>query len=410
MKLSCLLVVRTDVDPEAPTSPDDSPKRCYPETALVGGIDRARWRLLPFERVLWHGARVEDVPLSPRWVLLPILVFAFAVVAALFAGLLSVSDLPGAQRTLGYSALMAAIGVGLVLLPRHFLSGTEYMLTDRRILWRRGRYVRQMDRRSFTYARLTWHPSVPSVGSIELVVAVPFGPLSRRLRLVLSDVRDPDSVLAHIRGADVHVHADDPDVPLVERLDPGERVLWGGHPEGWLLGWRELATAALGVAVLSLAAMYGANVSSILVELEEHGLAVRSWTWVLFFLPVVISTVVLVAVGAALVWHGLWRARALGRDTDYLLTDRRLLIRRGRTELTIDRRCIVDAAIAPIGGGLHHVYLMLDSPRSRALADSGALAPGVPSREEVPPVLYEVRDAEALRTLILDTDALADGS
>lgn len=377
---------------------------------MGGGIDRARWRLLPFERVLWHGARAADVPLSRRWVLLPVLVFAFAIVAGLFAGLLSVSELPGSQRTLGFSALLGAIAVGLVLLPRHFLSGTEYMLTDRRVLWRRGRYVRQMDRRSFTYARLTWHPSVASVGSIELVVAVPFGPLSRRLRLVLSDIRDPDSVFALIRGAEFHVHADDPDVPLVERLDPGEQVVWGGHPEGLLLGWREVATATLGVAVLVLALMYGANVSGILVELEEHGLAVRSWTWVLFFLPVVISTIVLLAVGAGLVWHGLWRARALGRDTDYLLTDRRLLIRRGRTELSVDRRCIVDAVIAPIGGGLHHLYLMLDSPRSRALADSGALAPGVPSREEVPPVLYEVRDAKALRALILESSAIADAS
>ena len=26
------------------------------------------------------------------------------------------------------------------------------------------------------------------------------------------------------------------DVPLIERLDATERVLWGGHPEGWMLG------------------------------------------------------------------------------------------------------------------------------------------------------------------------------
>ena len=53
------------------------------------------------------------------------------------------------------------------------------------------------------------------------------------------------------------------------------------------------------------------------------------------------------------------------------------------------------------GRGVRHVYLILDAPGARALSDSGALLPLAPARDPVPPVLYELREAERVCELLL---------
>ncbi len=295
-------------------------------------VDRSAWRLLPGERVLWQGQPTPGVPRDRRWLAAPLLIFAFAAVSALFAGLLAAAHLPGGHQTGALSAMMALFGVSVLVAPHYLLDGCAYLVTDRRILWRRGRLQRQIDRLGITFGRIRWHPSAPGVGHLELVRAVPFGPLARKQRLLLRDLEAPDVVFAIIRGVRPSDHAGDPDVPLAERLDPGEQVIWGDHPEGSLLGWRELATGCSGAAVLVLGLLYGQRTAAILLGLEEVGLEVRSWVWVFFFLAIGLTWAILVAVGVALLWHGIWRARGLGRATEYVLTDRRLLIRRGRTE------------------------------------------------------------------------------
>ena len=113
----------------------------------------------------------------------------------------------------------------------------------------------------------------------------------------------------------------------------------------------------------------------------------------------------MLSVGGTLLWHGLWRARALGRETEYVVTDRRVLIRRGRTELSLDRRSIVDVAIVPSAKGCRHLYLILDAPEARALSDSGALTPLPPPRDLVLPVLYELRETDRVRELLLGEPA-----
>jgi hypothetical protein len=47
------------------------------------------------------------------------------------------------------------------------------------------------------------------------------------------------------------------------------------------------------------------------------------------------------------------------------------------------------------------LHLILDAPDARALDDSGALGMLAPPRSTVPPVLFEVRDPELLRELLL---------
>ena len=122
----------------------------------------------------------------------------------------------------------------------------------------------------------------------------------------------------------------------------------------------------------------------------------------MLFLAIVISGSVILTVGAFLFWFGLWGARADGSRTEYILTDSRLLIRRGLTELSVDRRSIVDVADLPSSAGSRNLHLILDAPQARALADNGALSMFAPPRATVPPVLYEVRDLELIRNLILE--------
>jgi hypothetical protein len=365
-------------------------------------VNRSEWRLYPSERVLWHGRAEPRVPPDRLWRIGAALVAGLALVAALFGALVFLADLPGGRELFTSAGYMALVALALALFPRVVLAGGRYVITDRRILWARGRLRRSMDRHAVTYGRIEWHRSAPGIGTLELVRAVPFGPLARKQRLVLSDIQAPDAVYAIVRGVPESPHAGDPDVPLVERLDPDEQVTWGGRPEGWLLGWQEVATAAGGAAVTAVGLLHGHRLAQLMIGLEE-GAVVRtgSWEWILLFAASVIGWSMTIAVGTGLLWYGLGRARRLGRETDYLITDRRVLIRRGRTELSVDRARIVDVADQPASRGLSHLFLVLDAPESRALAVSGALGPLLPPREGVPPVFFELRDPDRVRRLIL---------
>jgi hypothetical protein len=359
------------------------------------------WRLLPNERVLWHGRPDRSVPRSRKW-RLPVLVLAvLAVDAALFAGLLWVSGVGAVRPTLMTAAYLALSAVAVGLLPSFLLDPCEFLVTDRRVLWRRGRMRRTMERHAITLARIVWHPKVPGVGDLELERAVPFGPLMRKQRLVLHDVRAPDALFAVVRDTEPSEHAGDVDVPLAERLDPGESLVWGGAPERAVPDWREIGTALLGAGLVVLALWYEWEMAARLLGWESLGMPVRSWTWLFFFLATFVAFAFLLSVGGYLLWHGLLRSRALAHDTEYILTERRLLIRRGRTELSVDRRRIVDVASEERRRGLHTLYLILDGPGGRALGDSGALGSVTPAKDTVPPILFEVRDAERLRRLIL---------
>jgi len=363
-------------------------------------IDRT-WRLLPSERLQWRGGPTLGVPRDLRWYLVPGLFFALAVVTAMFAGLLYLSGIPAVRSTAFTAFYLLLTGVSIRVLPHLLQDPCEYMVTDRQVIWKRGSYRRTMDRQAITYARIHWHRSVPGVGHLELVRAVPFGPLARRQRLWLHDVQGPDVLFARIRAALPNEFAGYGDVALTDRLDQGERVLWGASPSGFRLGSGDLLTALVGVVVLGVGALYAHRTGQVLIELEHLGLPVRSLTWVLLFLAIAISGSIIVGAGAALLWHGLWGARAGGSSTEYVLTNERLIIRRGRTELSLDRRRIVDIAELPSSRGLTNLHLILDAPDARALEDSGALGILSPPRATVPPVLYEVQEPELLRELLL---------
>lgn len=363
--------------------------------------DPRRLGLLYSEQVLWEGRPAGDVPRDRVWLYSPLVLLSFGTVAGLFALLLHHTGIPAFRETAAVGLYFGVTAVALTLVPRYLFDRCTYVLTDARVILRRGASQRSMDRRAITFARIRWHRSVPGVGHLELVRAVPFGPLSRKQRLLLRDVERPDILLARIRGATPGEHAGDGEVDLAERLERGEQVLWGAGPEGWLFGWRDVSISLLGAGLCSVGLLYGYRVAAIVLGLEDLGLQVRSWTWALLFLATSLSWATIMSIGVGLLWHGVWRARELGRHTEYMLTNRRLLIRRGRTELSVDRRRIVDVVDTPGAGGGKHLFLILDAPHARALADSGALGTVLPGRDSVPPILYDLSHSEGVRDLIL---------
>lgn len=368
---------------------------------LAQDVDRAALRLLPSERVLWAGRPERGVPRDGFWVVTPVIAGAVFAIALLFMALLAAADLPGWQESALVVCYSVVVGVGSLLAPRYVLDPCEFVITDRRVIWRRGRSTRWVDRDAISFARIHWHRSVPGVGHLELVRAVPFGPLARSQRVLFHDVRSPDIALAVARDGELGERTGDSEISLAERLDKGEQVLWGAGPEGPLLGVRDLATAALGALIVVVAIVYAGAAGRVLLGLEAIGLAPGSLIWTLLFLALAATFLLLTLVGGVLVWWGIVRARAEGRDTEYLVTDRRVLIRRGRTELSLDRARVFDVASRPGLFGLTHAFFILDGKEARALGDSGALTGLLPARDAVPPVFYELRDVEALRELLL---------
>jgi hypothetical protein len=360
------------------------------------------FRLLPSEQVLWEGRPERGVPRDRGFRLVPALLLTVAAIIGLFGVLLVLAELPGARQTAMLAGYLVLSAAAVWLAPSFLLDPCRFVVTDRRVIWMRGRLRRSIDRHAITYARIQWHRSMPTVGHLELVRAVPFGPLARKQRLVLHQVRSPDAVLAIVRGVAPSQHGGDATIDLTDRLDEGEEVLWGGGPEGLLVDWRHVATTLLGLGVLLVGLPTGLRSAVVLARLEQYGLPMSSWIWVLLFVAVALTAALLLSVGIGLTWHGILRARAMGHDTEYVLTDRRLLIRRGRIELSLDRGRIVDVAETRGWRGLTtNLYLVLDGPDARALADSGALRTIAPSRDSVPPVLYEVRDPSGVLALLL---------
>jgi hypothetical protein len=376
---------------------------------MSASIDRS-FKLLPSEQMLWHGGPKLGIAREWPWVIAPSLFFILAVVVALFAGLLAASGIPAVRPTTFLAFSLFVTGVSFLIVPRQLLDTCEFAVTDRHVIWKRGSSHRVIERRAITYGRIRWHRSVAGVGSLELVRATPFGPFSRRQRVTLHHVEAPDRLFALIRGVAPGEFAGYGDIPLTDRLDVGERVLWGAAPLGWRMGRSEVLTAAVGSVVLCAGLSYGYRIASVLLTLERSGLPVRSGTWLMLFCATVMSAGVILSVGAVLLWSGVWGARAAGSHTEYILTESRVLIRRGQTELSVDRRRIVDVAEQPSPGGLGNLYLILDGPRANALDDSGALGLLSPPRSAVLPVLYEVGDSELFRRLLFTNPPLRDAA
>jgi hypothetical protein len=222
------------------------------------------------------------------------------------------------------------------------------------------------------------------------------------LRLI--GVKAPDRVWAIVRGAERLAPRGAADRLLAQRLDVGERVIWSAQPRQALKryvprGQREWGLLAIAGALLVGGGRLAIGAFPALRRVHEGGLPLQSVPF--FVLAAGIGSTILLLVGIAcyLVYDAIIRSGYLTGYTRYLVTNKRVLIQRRSEELHLDRQKIYDVIEAPKGDGSHDVFLVLDGPRARAVAASGAF--GEISRgPHLRPVFEAVEDAEGVSAIL----------
>jgi hypothetical protein len=360
------------------------------------------------ETIHWSGRpKVVSLPLVAR--LTAAVSAVLSVVSVLFAIVVGTALRADTSGMLFFAAWCATLGLIAWRGPHLWRSNVEYLVTDKHVVWRRGRIRRSIDRDAVSYARIRWNRGVPGVGDLVLVRAVPTGALRRTLHLTLSDVVGPDRLWAIVRGLTPSAPLGDGERPLAQRLDAGERVLWTGTPQAspWTL--RRVATASVSLAVALSAVRVVARTAPWLFRISRaHALPVL--TTGLLAAGFLLTTLLLVAVAVGIAYAAVIRPARLARLTRYLVTDRRVLIRRGDEELLLDRRRIVDVIASPLhakagdaqsagnGSCLTDVFLVLDGPQARAFSPSGAF--GETDGDRLVPVLSAIEDAETVGVIL----------
>lgn len=351
------------------------------------------------ETIEWSG-RPRDASVSPAGRVLIAVSAVFALVALSFAVVLSTALHASVSGLVVFAAWCSGVGLFTYCWPRFWSARVEYLITDRHVIWRRGPIRRSIERDSVSYALIRWNPRAAGTGDLVLVRAVPTGALRRTLSLTLSDVVAPDCIWALVRGVTPSPPLGDGERPLPQRLDEGERVLWSGTP--LLAPWtfRRLGTLALALGIALAAARSVGHVVPTLRRLA-HLHALPGWSFAVFVGGVGASVLLLAAVAGGVGYIACWRPRRLARATRYLVTTRRVLIRRGREELSLDRGRIADVISAPTRPGataLVDLFLVLDGPHARAFASSGAFQDA--ERDGLLPVLLAIEDGETVGAIL----------
>ncbi len=348
------------------------------------------------EKVLWSG-RPEALRTPPVYRAIAFAAAGMAVVSLLFALVLARALGADAGGMLVFAAWCATLAVGAWRLPLVWQSRLEYLVTERHVIWRRGRLRRSIDRGTISYARIRWDERAPGVGDLVLVRAVPTGALRRTLSLSLGAVRAPDMLWALVRGVAPSAPQGDGDRPLAQRLDEGERVLWSAIPMSspWTL--RRVLTAVVSLFLFGAALhMIARAVPALVRVVGAHALS-ASLSAVLVA-GVALATLLVTAAAAGVGYWALVRPLRLKRQTRYFVTDRRVLIRRGREELHLD--CSRIAYVISARNRSHEdVFLVLDGPQARALAPSGAFGEQG-DRDTLLPVFSAIDDAEAVNEIL----------
>jgi len=355
------------------------------------------------EEILWTG--------SPREVLRPPLfeaagwvAFGIALVATAFAFVRTVALGQSPAASLLFAAWAVTVGLLSRSVPAWWTAGAVFAVTSRSVIWQRGPFRRSIDRSAISYARITWSARFPRIGTLELVRAVPTGALRRRLALRLDGLDCPDGVLAIIRGAQGVATPGRGTLPIAQRLDRDERILWAARPlpslrdylprntEEW-----SIVTAALGLVAVSITL----SVRAIALERRvlDAGYSLRSVPfWALAF-GMGMAVAIILGTAVFLAKHTLLRRASSLRETRYLISNKRVLIQRGREELHLERNRIIDVIDAPAGEGTRTLFLVIDGPRARALAISGAFGEAEHG-PDLRPVFECVNDSDGARRVL----------
>ncbi len=348
------------------------------------------------ERIVWEG-RCNSVTVPFANKIMAVVSGVVSVTTLCYAVVIAKSLEAPVGGMILFAAWCAAIALGAWRLPLWWQSQVEYAVTERRVIWRRGRLRRSIEIGQISYALVRWSSSHPGLGDLVLVRAVPTGALRRTLSITLRDVEGPDRLWALVRGVEAGAPLGLGERPLAQRLDPGERVLWsaGQLASPWTL--RRALTAAAGVALaFSFVHSMLRSVPTVVRLLRLHalgpGLAVT------LVGGVALGMLLLLAVAAGAAYAALLRPVLLARETRYFVTNARVLIRRGNEELSLDRSHIAYVIDAP-WKKLHDVFLVIDGPRARALAPSGAFG-GDGRDDALRPVFTAIEDAETVGQIL----------
>jgi len=362
------------------------------------------------EPVLWSG-RPKELSTPALYRVAAAVCAATSAIATASAVVVTRAFPSRPSGMLAFAAWMATLALAFTFGPRWWRSELEFLVTDRHVVMRRGRLRRSIEIRQISYARIHWNPRLPGIGDLELVRAVPTGALRRRLSIILHGLIAPDRVWAIMRGVTPTAPGGDGHRLLAQRLDEGERVLWSAHPviswHTWVpAGARSFGSIAGAVMIAGVAASVSSHAVHALRTVVAGGWAPGSPPFLALALSLSLVIVLLVSSSVGLLYAVVIRPARLAARTRYLITDRRVLIQCGDEELHLDRSRIVDVIDTPVrggtrdgvDGGVRDIFLVLDGPRARAVAASGAF--GEAGGQGLQPVLHRVADADAVQRIL----------
>jgi hypothetical protein len=354
------------------------------------------------ERVVWRGRpKLIEAPAMLRASAL--VLFALSLVALCFAVVISFSLHVTPAEPMIFAGWSTLLGVLVIHVPKMWLAQVEYIVTERHVVTQRGPFRRSIERRAISFARIVWSAGHEGVGDMDLVRAVPTGALRRRLLLQLRGVAAPDRVWAIIRGVESSIEPHRGDRPLAQRLDDDERVVWSARPKRTVQAYlprsrREIGTLGLSLVLFyTFAAMLARAVPN-LRGLLSAGL--REGPFAALVVGEGIAALLVLGAASYLAFDGLISPARKLAQTRYLITNRRVLIQRGREELHLDRERIVDVIPTRAPSGLTDVFLVLDGPRARALAMGGAFGE-IDAGLDLCPVLVSMEDPESVSRILL---------
>ncbi|HEY1693244.1 MAG TPA: hypothetical protein VGG39_13845 [Polyangiaceae bacterium] len=348
------------------------------------------------ERIVWQG-KCRAVTLPATFKVVSAMAGVTSAVTLSYAVVVAESLAVPVGGMVLFAAWCATLALAAWRLPLWWRAQLEYLVTDKHVIWRRGRLRRSIDIHQVSYALIRWDARNPSVGDLVIVRAVPTGALRRTLSLTLHDVEAPDRLWAIIRGVEPSVPLGSGERFLGQRLDPGERILWSGSPLASAWTARRAATAAMGGALgLLFVRSLAKSIPSLTKVLRLHALPPALAA--LLVGGAALGMLLLLAVAVGVAYAAVIRPARLARATRYFVTNARVLIRRDNEELSLDRSRIAYVIDAP-WKKLHDVFLVLDGPQARAMAPSGAF--GTEDKDDaLRPVFAAIADAETVGEIL----------
>ena len=349
------------------------------------------------EQIAWTGGP-KALTVPPLFKVVAVVSATMSVVALAFSIVVATGLRLPVGGLLIFSGWSAIIAAGAWRLPLWFRASAKYSVTEKHVIWQRGRLRRTIERDAISYAVIRWNESVPGVGDLVLVRAVPTGALRRTLSITFADVETPDRLWAIVRGLTPSAPLGDGSRALAQRLDDGERVLWTAAPRASRWTNRRVATA-IGASVVAASAvlMLARSAPPVARVLRQHLLP--PVTSGLLVGGVGLAVLLLATVACFIGYSAIVRPVLLARKTRYFVTDRRVLIRRGSEELHLDRQRIAYVITAPwrFGGTRRDLFLVLDGPQARAFSPSGAFGGG---DERLVPMFAAIEDADTASELL----------